>query len=278
MNALNRSLAAVVLALMAGATVTLDAWGPQGHRLVARIAENHLTTAARRAVRSLLGSDRMAEVASWADQNHDGNTQTWHYVNIPREATTYDRDRDCPVRGGIDSHGGRWRDCVVDRILYNQQRLTDASLSRTDRATALKFLIHLVGDVHQPFHAVAEDRGGTGVEVSAFGSTQCGASGDVSCTLHGVWDGTLLAHRHLNDGKYLDGLEALIRERRLEARSTGAPLDWARESHDIARTVTVSKYGTIDEAYYGRTIGIVDERLALGGLRLAKLLNAALDR
>ena len=92
MNALNRSLAAVVLALMAGATVTLDAWGPQGHRLVARIAENHLTTAARRAVRSLLGSDRMAEVASWADQNHDGNTQTWHYVNIPREATTYDRD------------------------------------------------------------------------------------------------------------------------------------------------------------------------------------------
>jgi hypothetical protein len=257
---------------------SLLAWGTQGHRLVARIAENHLTTTARRAVRNLLGSDRMPDVASWADQNHDGNTQTWHYVNMPREASTYNRDRDCPTRGGIDSRGGRWRDCVVDRILYNQQRLTDSSLSRSGRATALKFLIHLVGDVHQPFHTVAEDRGGNAVEVSAFGSTECGARGDLACNLHGVWDGTLLAHRRLNDGKYIDALESLIRDRRLESKAGGTPADWAKESHDLARTVSVSNHGTIDEAYYRRTIAIVDERLALAGLRLATLLNNALDR
>lgn len=278
MQAAGRMLTAGVLAIGLVATVSLDAWGTQGHRLVARIAENHLTSTARRAVRNLLGSDRMAEVASWADQNHEGNTQTWHYVNMARGAATYNRERDCPIRGGADSLGGRWRDCVVDRILYSQQRLADASLSRTDRATALKFLIHLVGDVHQPFHTVAEDRGGNGVEVTAFGSTQCGASGDLSCTLHGVWDGTLLAHRHLNDGKYVDSLEALIRERRLESRATGTPADWARESHDVARTVAVPNHGTIDEPYYRRSIAIVDERLALAGLRLARLLNETLDR
>jgi hypothetical protein len=258
--------------------VTLDAWGTQGHRLVARIAENHLATNARHTVRTLLGSGRMADVASWADQHHEGNTQTWHYVNIPGDAASYDRMRDCPVQGGIDSHRGRWRDCVVDRILYNKERLADASLSRTDRATALKFLIHLVADVHQPFHAFAADRGGNGVAVTAFGSPLCGAAGDLSCTLHGVWDGTLLAHQHLNDGKYLDGLESLIRDRRLESRANGSPADWAKESHDLARVALVPNHGVIDEAYSRRFIPVVEERLAIAGLRLAKLLNEALDR
>jgi hypothetical protein len=93
-----------------------------------------------------------------------------------------------------------------------------------------------------------------------------------------VWDGTLLAHRRLNDGKYIDALESLIRDRRLESKAGGTPADWAKESHDLARTVSVSNHGTIDEAYYRRTIAIVDERLALAGLRLATLLNNALDR
>jgi len=265
--------------LAAGSTTQLLAWGSQGHRLVARIEENHLTTAARRNVRNLLGSSRLADVASWADQNHDGNTQTWHYVNIPRDATAYNRDRDCPLqRATSDSRSGRWRDCVVDRILYAQERLADLSLSRGDRAVALKFLIHLVGDVHQPFHAFAEDRGGNGVAVTAFGSPMCGAAGDLSCTLHGVWDSSLLAHRRLNDGKYLDALESRIRERHLDARAKGTAADWAKESHDLARAASVPNHGTIDEAYYRQQIVIVDERLALAGLRLASLLNAALGR
>jgi hypothetical protein len=265
-------------ALVAAASITLHGWGTQGHRLVARIAENHLTTNARRAVRGLIGSEPMADVASWADQHHEGNTQSWHYVNIPADAGAYDRNRDCPVQGGIDSRGGRWRDCVVDRILYNQQRLADRSLGRGDRATALKFLIHLVADVHQPFHAFAADRGGNAVEVTAFGSPLCGARGDLTCTLHGVWDGTLLAHRHLNDGKYVDGLETLIRDRRLDLKAGGSPADWARESHDLARAALVPNHGVIDETYYRRSIAVVDERLAVAGLRLAKLLNETLDR
>ena len=268
------SVAAVILGMLSS---SLLAWGSQGHRLVARIAENHLTAAARRAVRGLLGSDRMADVASWADQNHDGTTQTWHYVNIPRDAAAYNRDRDCPLRAGT-TDARPWRDCVVDRILYAQERLADISLNRADRAVSLKFLIHLVADVHQPFHAFAEDRGGNGVAVTAFGSPLCGGRGDVACTLHGVWDSTLLAHRHLNDGKYIDALERQIRERHLDARAKGTADGWAKESHDLARAAIVPNHGTIDEAYYRRQIAVVDERLALAGLRLAGLLNGALDR
>jgi hypothetical protein len=273
-----RPIGLCLLLVVATLSISIDAWGTQGHRLVARIAENHLTTNARRAVRNLLGSEPLAEQASWADQHHDGNTQTWHYVNIPANAARYDRDRDCPVRGGIDSRGGRWRDCVVDRILYNQERLASPSLARKDRVTALKFLIHLVADVHQPFHTIAEDRGGNGVDVTAFGSTQCGARADLTCTLHGVWDGTLVAHKHLNDGKYVDGLESLIRDRRLDLRAGGSPADWAKESHDLARAALVPNHSVIDEAYYLKYIAIVDERLAVAGLRLAKMLNEALDR
>ena len=98
----------------------------------------------------------------------------------------------CPRQPGVAA-GGRgdtWRDCVVDRIRYNQERLADTSLDRADRAIALKFLVHLVGDVHQPLHALGVERGGNGIRVSVFGSPDCRYDDGTSypCNLHGVWD------------------------------------------------------------------------------------------
>lgn len=86
------------------------------------------------------------------------------------------------------SRGDRWRDCVVDRIRYNQERLADATLDRADRAIALKFLVHLIGDVHQPFHARGVARGGNDIPVSAFGSPTCAYDDGTTypCNLHGV--------------------------------------------------------------------------------------------
>ena len=83
-------------------TATAHAWSPQGHRLVALVATNHLTPAARQSVSSLLGDASLADVAVWADQYLEGNNQTsfWHYVNIPLDASSYDRDRDCPTSAG----------------------------------------------------------------------------------------------------------------------------------------------------------------------------------
>ena len=273
------------LALLAGlTTITLEGWGPQGHRLVATVAANHLTQAARKNVTWLLGDESLAGVSVWADSYLQGNNQTsfWHYVNIPADARRYDRNRDCPRQPGV-SVGGRgdaWRDCVVDRVRYNEERLANRSLDRADRAIALKFLVHLIGDLHQPFHALGVERGGNGIPVKVFGSSRCGYDDGTrfACNMHALWDSELIAHRKLNDRAYVAELERQIKARRWAASGSAArsAADWAMESHALAKAALLASGGEANEAYYRRQIGVVEERLALGGLRLAAALNRVL--
>jgi hypothetical protein len=258
------SAAALVFVLAA----SVETWGPQGHRLVAMVAANHLTPAARQNVKWLLGNDTLPGIAVWADAYvAAGHRETapWHYVNIPANGSAYVSSRDCP-RG----------DCVVDRIRDNQARLANRSLGRADRAMALKFVVHLVGDLHQPFHAIGVERGGNGIPISVFGSSTCGR-GDPSrssCNLHGLWDSELIGHRRLRDGAYAAELERQIKARRLAA--SGSPAEWAMESHALAKTALLPAGGEAGEPYYREHIAQIDERLALGGLRLARLLDEAL--
>jgi hypothetical protein len=173
-----RSIPALVLCLLCS-MVVLPAWGGQGHRLVALVAANHLTGVAGDNVAWLIAPLTLPDIASWADEVQGGITQTspWHYVNIPPDATAYDRDRDCPRQPGVaaGTRNDAWRDCIVDRIAYHEQRLADVRLDRADRAIALKFLVHFVGDVHQPLHASAIERGGNGIRVRVFGADDCGS-------------------------------------------------------------------------------------------------------
>ena len=276
-----RTCLAAVLAVVCLSTSSL-AWGPQGHRLVGMVASTHLTGTARQYVSWLLGTQTLADVATWADEYLEGNNQTgpWHYVNIPPLAKAYNRDRDCPRQPGVSAggRGDQWRDCIVDRIQYNQERLADPSLDRADRTVALKFLVHFVGDLHQPFHALGVQRGGNGIEVVAFGTTECSPVGMTSrpCNLHSVWDSSMIARRKLGDLQYLTVLQQLIRHKRLDREPVDSPAAWAFESHALAKKALVPEYGKIDEAYYAEYIRVVDRRLALGGLRLAALLNRSL--
>jgi hypothetical protein len=269
-----KKLIAMVALALAGAAPCWG-WGPQGHRLVAEVAWDHLTPEAKTSVQALLGDESLADVSSWADHYLEGNTQTalWHYVDIPTDAATYDRDRDCPVQPNVKpgSAHDKWRDCVVDRIAYNQERVADASLDRLDRGVALKFLVHFVGDVHQPFHGLGVERGGNGIPVSEFGSASCG---NYSCNLHGVWDSGLIEHRHLDDAAYLKVLEAEIAAKKMVA-GNGTSADWALESRDLGKVALVTPGANIDEAYYQRNIVVVNQRLEQGGLRLAAEINAA---
>ena len=272
---------ATVLAVVFMSTSPL-AWGPQGHRLVGMIAATYLTVTARQNVSWLLGTQTLADVATWADQYLDGNNQTstWHYVNIPPFATGYVRDRDCPKQPGATAGdgGGQWRDCVIDRIKYNQERVSNPSLDRADRGIALKFLVHFVGDLHQPFHALGVERGGNGIQVIAFGSIDCSseAMAPRPCNLHGTWDSTLIARRNLGDLQYFSALQQLIRHKRLDRDPIESPEAWAMESHALAKAALVPAFGRVDEAYYAKYIRVVDGQLALGGLRLAALLNRSL--
>jgi hypothetical protein len=279
-----RILASLALVIVAGASVRLDAWGVQGHRLVALVAGARLTPAARANVEWLLPDTTLAEVASWADDHRTDHRATgpWHFVNLPFEAIRYERDRDCPRQPGVaaGSRGDRWRDCVVDRILYNQQRLADTSADRADRAIALKFLVHFVADLHQPFHAIVTARGGNNIPVIAFGSPECRSSVGAAypCQLHGVWDSGLLAHRELSDAQYVAELSRQITANGWDTQPAGTPDGWAIESHGLAKAALLPAKGEVNEAYYRAHLPVVERRLARAGLRLAAVLNQSLPR
>lgn len=202
------------------------AWGPLGHRLVADVAWDHLTPEAKADVQALLGHESLGDVSSWADHYLVGNYQTfyWHFVDIPPEATSYDRDRDCLIqpRTKAGTRIDTWRDCIVERIGYNEERLADSTLDNSDRAIALKFLVHLVGDEHQPLHTLGVGRGGNDIAVRVWGSNECGQWG---CNLHEVWDEKLIEHRNLDEAAWLKMLERDCREedrpRRWERRGLG---------------------------------------------------------
>jgi len=279
-NALKRCAAGLALsAAIFGPSTHLEAWGGQGHRLVGLIAFNHLTSIARQNVAWLLGKQSLADIASWADSRVSDEQQTapWHYLNIPPGATGYDRDRDCPRQPGVaaGSRGDKWRDCAVDRITYFEQRLADTSLDRLDRGTALKYLVHFVGDLHQPFHALGVGRGGNDVLVRVFGSANCSndPARTAPCNLHSVWDSRLISHRRLDEAPYLIVLERQIAEKHLAGQPPGTPEEWAVQSWSLGKAALVPQDTDITEAYYKTNIPIVETRLALAGVRLAAVLN-----
>jgi len=263
----------------------LQAWGGQGHRLVGLIAAERLTPIARQHVAWLLDGQTLAEVSSWADSITAEQVQTsyWHYLNIPPDASGYDRDRDCPRQPG-GNRGDRWRDCVVDRIAYWEERLANSELDRADRATALKFVVHFIGDLHQPFHSLGVGRGGNDVHVRVFGEADCGQStppgndpGRPSpCNLHSVWDSRLIARRNLDDRTFVGVLQKLIVAKRFGSQPPGTPAQWAEQSFRLAKEALVTPGTNIDEAYFRRHIGVIEDRLALGGVRLAAVVNRVL--
>ena len=260
----------------------LFAWGGQGHRLVGLIAADRLTPVAKQNVAWLLDGQTLADVASWPDTITSEQVQTsyWHYLNIPPDAAGYNRDRDCPKQPGVEagSRADRWRDCVVDRIAYWEERLGNPKLDRADRATALKYVVHFIGDLHQPFHALGVGRGGNDVHVRVFGQRDCGNDPNkpVPCNLHSVWDSRLISRRNLDEPTYFAALKKVIADKNLGAQPAGTPAQWAEQSFRLAKEALVKDGDNIDESYYRRHITVIDERMALAGVRLAASLNGIL--
>ena len=240
------------------------AWGPEGHAIVAGIAVDHLTPAARQTLEQLLGNTDLAKLSSWPDQIRPVLPETgpWHYVNIPSTADGYLASRDC-------DHDN----CAVAKILWFSQMLANPKLAPSAHILALEYLVHLVGDLHQPFHALADARGGNDIPVTAFGEQQCG---DYACELHSVWDSGLIRHTGMDAQQYTAYLEKMISEDHLEA-GPDDPVSWANASWKLAKGALVQSCANIDEAYYTRERPIVDQQLALAGLRLAHLLNKDLE-
>jgi hypothetical protein len=258
----NLSVVALVLLLPAPAL----AWGPEGHEVIAHLAARNLTAKARGQVASLLGGEAeaaMAIAASWADEIRDDRPQTssWHFVNIEIDrGVRYDAARDCP-RGN----------CVVEQI-SRAEAILKSGASRARKAEALRFLIHFVGDVHQPLHAADRgDRGGNMVRVFVRpGRPE---------TLHHVWDDDVVAVQGRDPAalaRRIDDGFGPAQKAALMAPASAAA--WAEASAAIARDVVYPQTragNRIDARMLAADAQVARGRLARAGYALAGMLNRA---
>ncbi len=254
------ALAALVLA-----PVPAQAWGPQGHEIVALIAMAELSPPARAQVaRRLGGTAMMVHDSNWADEIRDQrrNTGRWHYVDIPLAAPGYDARRDCPDQ-----------DCVVAQIENDLQVLSNPRLNDAVRAEALRFLIHFVADVHQPLHAEDhDDRGGNQVRVMI---------GRYRANLHRVWDSEVVDALGSDAGRQANTIERSITQTQRQSWSSGTPAQWANEAHTVARDqiyppLAGRREVRLPRDYAYRQAPVTRLLLAKAGVRLAFLLNRAL--
>lgn len=254
-----RALVVLLIALMLCAAPAF-AWGPLGHRIVARLAEAQLTPQAWAEAQKLLavnGARHLADVSVWADDLRDSDpalfrqTKRLHFVNFHSRDCIYDPPRDC--RDG---------QCVVAAIGKYSAILANRRNSPAERAEALAFVVHFVGDVHQPLHAgYRHDAGGNDYQVRWHGR---------GTNLHKVWDSLMLDSAHLSAAQYARKLQA----RRTAVASGGTPAEWAEESCRIDRDEGVYPPSHfIDHMYVRRELPVAERRLRQAGARLAALLN-----
>lgn len=273
-----------LLVLLFASTTALFPWGLRGHRIVARIAENHLSETARNKVKELLGEDPLTKVANEADSYRSDSK--WkcgaplHYVSI-EDGDSYSK-----------SEKSRQGD-IVRALVYFEDVLRDKKTSAAAKTNALKWLAHLVGDIHQPLHVGRScDRGGNSVEVSWFKSKS---------NLHKVWDSQFINHEELSFSEYAEQLDKTD-DKTIAQPETANYLAWAAESQALRTQLytCLSKDGccatkgkckteklqfgscsaeapdfrvNLEYAYVEQNRELLNRQLLRAGIRLAVLLN-----
>jgi nuclease S1 len=265
---MNRAAGRLLFAL-AALTVASPAfaWGPQAHRVITIVANERLTPAARAGVKELLNEgDTLVDVASWADNaGYDvfPGSASWHYVNVPISARNYE-ERYC-ARG----------DCVVEKIKHFRKVLANRNSPRRERQHALLFLVHFVGDIHQPLHVGDNrDRGGNQTQIQFL---------DRGTNLHRLWDSDLIRHLGGNDRTWTERVRLMITPETVKAWSQGTVEDWATESLRAAKRAysgpgdmspPLASGARLGEDYVKMADPILREQMGRASVRLANELNA----
>ena len=315
-----RLLLSLTLLVLAASSVQAHAWGCEGHEIVALIAMKHLQPQVLNHVNAILaaspiastvhrycrtsGLPAIADVATWADdiRSDQPDTAPYHFVDIPLVATRdkYDISQVCQ------------QTCIVDVINKFAEQLKTSNDAKT-LADALRFLIHFIGDIHQPMHDETNgDRGGNCVAVEYEEEAPRKTSADREDyfpNLHAIWDTdilqAMLAQHDMTLEEFADFLDHRY-QTRLQRWNSGQPIDWAWEGHDAAvsayralpanvpRDANVQVNSCAENNHIGNRMAdlhmvlgerydnvsrpIVEEQLTKAGIRLASLLNSTLGR
>ena len=248
----------LAIALLGGAAPALG-WGKTGHRTSAAIADTHLSGLARAHVREILGVESLDEAATWPDDMRSApgefwqkTANPWHYVTVG--GITYDR---APPEGD-----------ALGALAFFRSQLRDPRTSREHRALALRFIVHLVADLHQPLHVGRPgDRGGNDVKVKWFGR---------DTNLHAVWDSALVDEMDLSFTELAERLGRRTRSEDVIAWWNPRPRDWISESAQHRERVYPDK-PELSYDYIYRHTPTVELRLKQAGVRLAAYLNEVFD-
>ena len=246
-----------MLGLALSVAAPAAAWGPVAHRVIARVATRHLSPVARHEVARLLEGQSLADV-----RERRSETMRWHYVDIPVDAPDYQPARDCrPTPRG---------DCIIAALERERAALGDHRATDRRRAEALRFVVHLVGDLHQPLHCADDgDHGGNDVEVTLLGRPD---------RLHAVWDSGLLTASGLGERAWVERVATRLAGANLRRLAGGTIVEWALETHRAARAhaYVIPSSHRLDRRWVAANEPVVEWQLALASIRLARILNAAL--
>jgi S1/P1 Nuclease len=280
-------LAAVLAALISSQAL---AWGDLGHEVTALIAYRHLVPTARAALDTLLASDTdtltagdFASRATWADKYRNAHRETaaWHFVDV--EIDQPDLERACfefpALPLGQWASQGPAQDCVVNKINEFAAELKSPSTPTAERILALKFLIHFVGDLHQPLHAADHhDRGGNCISLSP---PQGGQN-----NLHAYWDVSVVDALGQSAAQIADQLDARLSAADIKDWTQGSPRSWAMDTFEIGRhdayalpsTPTCQSGGSValSPAYQLQAEKDAATQLQKAAVRMAAVLNEAL--
>jgi len=246
-----------ILAIMVSAPAW--AWGKTGHRVTGQIANAYLSRGASNAVHDILGVEDLAEASTWPDFMRSsggdfwrGEASSYHYVTIPKNQTY--TEAGAPERGD-----------AITALAKFRKVLRDDNASLKDKQLALRFTIHIIGDLHQPMHAGdGTDRGGNDFSMTFFGNLT---------NLHRVWDSGLIKQEDLSYSEFSNWLERRITPEQVKAWSVIDPVIWAEESAAIRDTIYPT--GDRDEkwGYVYDNRATMRTRLSQSGIRLSAYLN-----
>jgi hypothetical protein len=237
-------------------SLALISWGFKGHRAVATIAQKHLTSNTAYVVSAYLKGAGMADVSTWADETRSNTTAPWHFLNLPLGLT-----HEQFVQAVQQSDNN-----VYTAILKTEATLKDKTLGIDQKNEALKYLIHLVGDAHQPMHiSRKEDKGGNTIQVRIDNQ---------GTNLHSLWDSKLIDHEGLSQeeiARQYDSASAAD----IKKWQADSPMEWIWESYQISSQLyaEIKPGQNIDEIYYKKHIATIHLRIDQAGIRLAGELN-----
>ena len=234
-------------------------WGSRGHEVIANIANVHLSKRAEKEVRKLLDGHTMVYYCIWMDEIRNDSvyafTRTWHYANVDKGKTYETQDK--------QPEGD-----VVTALELSINQLKNKNQPDSVRSMYLKFLIHLVGDIHCPMHAGrAVDRGGN--DFSVIWKKE-------KTNLHRVWDGLLISDaKNWSSIEWAIYIDIVMDKKRQKAIEAGTPLDWFNETVAIADGIyeNTKENQEIPQAYTRKYTPVIEEQFLKAGYRLAGLLN-----